>query len=184
MAEELKYSRLAKELMEKELERSLSEGSNIIIANYQGLSANDVNEFRQTMKKAESRFLVVKNRHCKRVLKRNELDALTGMVSGECGLTFIRGDVVQAAKAVLDFSKSHQPLVVRGGYIDGTAVDADKLKDLASLPSREVLLAMLLAGMKAPITGFVGVLSGVLRSLIYALNAIKDKKGEGGKENG
>jgi len=106
------------------------------------------------------------------------MPGLKDAVDGSCGITFLGTDVVASSKQVLDFSKEHESFVVKAAFIEGQMMGIDKIKQLVSLPPREVLLAMILSSMNAPVTGFVNVLSGALRKFLYALNAVKDKKGE------
>jgi len=178
MEDTLKFSRVSKNLMEQELEKHFKETPNFIITNYLGLSSNDMNELRRDTGKMKSTYLVVKNRLCKRIMKKVKIEGMEASIDGGVGITFINGDIVEVSKSVFDFAKKHEPFKVKAGYIEGKAFDADRLKELAALPSREVLLAILFAGMKAPVTGFVNVLNNVLKSFVYVVNAIKDKKGE------
>ena len=86
-------------------------------------------------------------------------------------------DPIAAARIISKFSKSHGSLKVKGGYLDGEIIGIDKVKYIASLPSKEGLIAKVVFTIKAPLSGFVNVLSNTLRSLVYAVQAIKDKKG-------
>ena len=178
MEETMKYSRTCKELMEKELEEQFRKYPNFIVSNYLGLSSNDLNAYRREAQKTNSKYFVIKNKICRRVLSKIKLEDIGKDIDGGIGITFIGGDAVAASKMILDFCKTHEPFVVRSGYIEGKRLDSARIKYLASLPSREVLLSMVLSAMQSPISGFVGVLNGVLRKFVYAINAIKDKKSE------
>ena len=92
------------------------------------------------------------------------------------GVGVIKEDPVKIAKLMMEFSKKNKNFKIANGYLEGNVITAEKVKELAQLPGREQLLAMVLSMMNAPITGFVGVLSSIVRSLCYALNAIKEKK--------
>jgi large subunit ribosomal protein L10 len=162
--------------MEKELSQQFKAFPNFIVTNYFGLPANDLNKLRTQMRKASSRYSVIKNRAGRRVLDSLALKDVKAIIDGGIGIGFIGGDVVKASKLIADFSKKHAPLKIRGAYIDGQTLDAKKFNELASLPSREVLLAMVANTMQAPISGFVNVLSGLIRKFVYAINAIKEKK--------
>jgi len=174
-----KFSRFSKKLMEQDLENYLKIYPNFVITNYTGLSANQISEFRTEARKSDSKYFVVKNRLCKRVLENNSLEEFIGNVEGACGIAFLGGDAVELSKMLVTFSKKYSLFQVKGGRIEGQKVDEEKIKELSLLPSKPVLLAMVLNTMQAPISGFVGVLSGVTRKFLYALNAIIDKKGEG-----
>lgn len=176
METQTKFSSICKELMERELSQQFKTFPNFIVTNYFGLPANDLNELRTEMRKVSSRYSVIKNRAGRRVLDALELKDIKAFIDGGIGIGFIGGDVVKTSKLIVDFSKKHQSFEIKGAYIDGHALDAKRLNDLASLPSREVLLTMLASTMQAPISGFVNVLSGLIRKFVYAINAIKDKK--------
>ena len=181
METQTKFSSICKELMEKELSQQFKDFPNFIVTNYFGLPANDLNELRTQMRKLSSRYAVIKNRAGRRVLDSLKLKEVKAIIDGGIGIGFIGGDVVKTSKLIADFSKKHQPLKIKGAYIDGQALDVKKFDELASLPSREVLLAMVASTMQAPISGFVNVLSGLVRKFIWALSAIKDKKEKEGE---
>ncbi|KKW32601.1 MAG: 50S ribosomal protein L10, partial [Candidatus Uhrbacteria bacterium GW2011_GWA2_52_8d] len=85
-------------------------------------------------------------------------------------------DEVAAAKLIAEFAKDRETIQILGGILEGKFVGSDAIKQLATLPSREQLLAMLVRSLNAPISGFVHVLAGNLRSLVYVLNAIRAAK--------
>ncbi len=76
----------------------------------------------------------------------------------------------------MSLQKKHKNLEIKAGIVDGEIIGIDEIKNLASLPSREVLIAQALGGLNAPITGFANVLQGTIRNLVYALNAIAEKQ--------
>ena len=84
--------------------------------------------------------------------------------------------MVAGPRIAADFAKDNPKLVVKAGIIDGKVVDAEGVKALAKLPTRDVLLAQVLGGLNAPIQGFANVLQGTMRSLVIALNAVKEKQ--------
>lgn len=172
----LKYSRLSKELMMKELETKFKKHPNFIISKYTKLSASDINLLRRNVKKIKSEYFVIKNTLASKVIENLDRKDLASTVEGNCGITFIGGDAVEAAKIILNFAKDHEQFNVRAGVIEGSTIDAEGLKRLASLPSREVLLTMVVSTMQAPISGFVNVLAALPRSFLYALKAVKDQK--------
>lgn len=181
MEESVKYSLGAKKLMSEDLSRQFKERPNFIITEYFGLSANDLNELRKSLARVSSKYFVMKNSVGRRVLKELAVKDMDELVEGGVGIGFLGGDIVECSKAVVDFSKKHEPLKIKGAYIDGRKLDVQRLKELAELPSRQVLLAMIAGAMKSPITGFVQVMGGLMRKFVYAINAVKEKKEKGGK---
>ena len=85
-------------------------------------------------------------------------------------------DPVAAAKIICDFAKENKALVVKAGVLDGKVIDDAAIKALAELPPKEVLVAKMLGSMNAPISGFVNVLQGTIRKVVYALDAIRKQK--------
>ena len=93
-------------------------------------------------------------------------------------MAYSQEDPVTAAKVMNEYAVKYEKLQLKAGVVEGKVIDADGIKSLANLPSREVLIAQVLGGLNAPITGFVNVLSANMRGLVVALNAIAEKKAE------
>lgn len=165
-----------KGLMVTELEELVKKESNFYIANYLGLKADEINELRRLLEPFSSKYFVLKNSLAKIAFKNIGLDDLTSFIKGGAGMVFGGNDPIQTAKTITKFSKNHKALKVTAGLFEGKIIDENKIKYLASLPSREELIAKIVYGIKSPIIGFVGVLSNTLKGLVYALQAIKDKK--------
>jgi len=176
MENQNKYSRLSKESMSKELHERFEKYPNFILSNYFGLSSFELDALRRELRKVTSSYFVVKNTIASRTLANLNLSEVGTLISGGVGVVFIGGDALEASKSLVGFSRKHKPFQLTGGYIDGQIMDVGMLKKLASLPSREALLAMIAMTMKSPITGFVGVLGGVLRKFVYVISAIRNKK--------
>ena len=126
----------------------------------------------------KARYFVVKNTLGQKALERANLKEMMGHIEGACGIAFASGDPVSPSKVLMDFAKENENFKVQAGYMQGKMMTADQVKVLASLPSREVLLAKVLGGMQAPISGFVNVLSGTLRKLVNVVDAIQKKKSQ------
>ena len=101
---------------------------------------------------------------------------MMGLVDGAVGVSLSGEDIIATCKALVDFTKVHEKLKLKGAYLDGKNISPARIKELASLPTRDVLIAQVVGGIKSPITGFVNVLGGVLRKFLYCLDAIKAKK--------
>jgi large subunit ribosomal protein L10 len=92
------------------------------------------------------------------------------------GLSLGGDDIIATCKAVSTFAGAHDKFKIKGAVIDGKSVGVDRVKALATLPAKEVLLAQVVGGIKAPITGFVYSLSGILKKFVYAVEAIRSAK--------
>ena len=177
---EEKFGLRTKMYIMEEVKEKLKEHPNFIITNYKGLSSQEVETLRKKLNTVSSAYFVVKNSIAKRALGQLELNELAEFIQGETGIGLV-GDVIETSKTLVDFSKDHSALKVNCAFIDGKVEGVDRIKQLAALPPKNVLLAMIATYMKSPITGFVGVLQGLLRNLVYAINEIKNKK-EGGEK--
>ncbi|MGB2661958.1 MAG: 50S ribosomal protein L10 [Candidatus Omnitrophota bacterium] len=173
-----KYGKKVKELMIKEMKGVLSGGTGFVFSNIENIKATDMDALRRKLKLSDSKYFVVKNRIGKIALKEAGLDEFTELLEENktVGLSVITDDPVKIAKVMVDFAKTNKGLQVTNGYLEGQMLTPEKIKELSQLPGREQLIAMVMCAMNGPLTGFVGVLSGVMRSLCYALNALKEKK--------
>lgn len=173
-----KYGKKVREKMVKEMKSIVSGDGGFILSSMEKMKASDIDVLRKTMKKSGSRYLVLKNRLANIALKESGIEGFEGISKEKkiLGIGVIKDDPVQVVKILKDFSKQNKGFNISMGYVEGRVITADRVSDLADLPSREQLLSMLLGTMNAPARGFVTVLSGVMRSLLYALNAVKDKK--------
>ena len=173
-----KFGRETREYVAKELKKTLGDNSNIFVTGFSNLKVPDLQELRTSLKGVSSRYFVLKNTLARRVMKEMKLDDIAGMVDGMCGVVVVGEDPIAASKALADFKKAHDTLDIKGGVLDGATITSDKINELAKLPSKKVLLAMVVSGIYSPVTGFVNSLAGVIRKFVYALNAIKEKGGE------
>ncbi len=163
------------ELVE-EIQRNFKKAGATFIADYQGIKAVEMNDFRKSLRDASIDFVVVRNTLARNAVKGTELESVSGELKGPTAIAFSYKDAAAAAKALTQFAKTQPRLKLRVGTLGPRVIGLEEIKGLAELPPREVLLGRLLGSMKSPTTGLVMVLSGVPRKLLYALNAIKDKK--------
>jgi large subunit ribosomal protein L10 len=170
------YGKLCKDKMVNEILADFKERPNFFITNYMGSSVSDLDTVRKSLRTSQSTFFVVKNSILNVVLDQIKLEEAKKMVDGGVGVSLSGDDVIATCKALVNFSKTHEKFKIKGACIDGKLVTTDKINQMASLPSREVLLAQVVGGMKAPITGFVHVLGGVIRKFVYVVDAVKSSK--------
>ncbi len=147
-----------------------------IATDYRGLTVADFQELRIELRKNNAEIRVAKNTLLKRAVHDTSFEQLQEHFTGTTAVTVSYDDPVSPAKVLAAFAKDHDELVIRGGVLDGKSLTVDDLKALSKLPSREVMLAQLLSVMQAVPTGFVRVLNAVPQSMVFALQAIKDKK--------
>ncbi len=176
MAKQEKFARLCKEKMAEEIISRINKHPNFVITSYMGSSTTELESLRKNLKKSSSNYLVVKNSILKVVFDKIKLSDEVSKIDGGMGLSFSGQDILATCKVLSTFAGTHDKFKIKGAIVDGQSITPEKVKVLASLPSKEVLLARVLAGMKSPIAGFVNTLSGVLRKFVYVVDAIKKSK--------
>lgn len=148
----------------------------VIFADYRGLTVEQDTELRRALRNAGVEYKVVKNTLTKFAAKENGLEELYPYLNGPTSMASSDTDPVAPAKVLCDFAKKYESFELKVGVVEGKVMDVDGIKALAELPSREVLIARVLGGFNAPISGFVNVLNANIRGLVVALNAIAEKK--------
>ncbi|QAT62683.1 MULTISPECIES: 50S ribosomal protein L10 [Tissierellales] len=164
-----------KEIVE-EIKGKINNAKSIVIVNYRGLNVEEITQLRKNCRDSKVDYKVYKNTLMKFAFKDTGYEEFNQYLNGPNGVVFSLEDPVQAAKVTQDFAKDHDNLEIKAGILDGKIIGADDIKALATLPSKEVLISKVLGGFNAPITGFVNVLQGNIRNLVYTLNAIKEEQ--------
>ena len=136
-------------------------------------------ELRAKLREADATFKVVKNSLTERAADQAGAEALKELLAGPTALTFVRGDVATAAKAIADYARATQLLPFKGGLMDGAALDAEQIRSLSRLPSREVLYGQLVGVVASPVSGLVRTLGGLVGGLAVALGQVREKKESG-----
>jgi large subunit ribosomal protein L10 len=162
----------------QELEKEARELKGLIITSFKSLKTVEFNEMRAKLRPLKGEYRVVKNSLTRIALKNAGMSELADMLQGPTAIVMERGDAIATAKAVFEFAKTHENLKVQGGYFDGKVVSDKQLKAIASLPSKEVLLAQLLGTLQAPMVNLVSVLQAPMRDLVGVLNQISQKAPE------
>lgn len=169
-------TRQQKEQIVSSLSDKLSVAKSAVVSSVTKLSVNDDCALRSKMFENNVSYEVVPKTLLKRALEKANLDVLD-ITDARGNITVaISEDEVLAAKTVHEFSKEHDGISVLGGYLEKSLVDGGKIKALAGLPSKEELIAKTVWTIKGPLSGIANVLAGPTRSLVYALNAIKETK--------
>lgn len=171
-------TRAKKEELVQEYVEQLNSSEAIIFTDYRGLSVADLQLLRTKVREAEGSYSVVKNTLARRALAEVGLSAPAEMTFGPIGICFCQQNIPGVTKALTDFAKTHDKLVVKGGLMGEKVIDEAAIKSLASLPSLEVLQAQLLGVINAPASRLVGVLSGGVRQLVNVFNAYSEQGAE------
>lgn len=164
--------------------RSRLEASDaVIVTEYRGLKVKDLSGLRRSLKPLGAEYRIYKNTLV-RIAASGSTDGFANLLTGPTGLTFVKGDAAAVTKALRDFSRGNQLLVVKGGLLGRSVLGPQETLALADLPSREVLLARLAGGLAAPLQTFAGLLQALPRNFAYGLKAVMDKRVAAGEEAG
>jgi large subunit ribosomal protein L10 len=148
----------------------------MIVADPTGLTVAEMRELRNRLRPSGAQFRVAKNTLARIAAREADREALVALLVGPTAITLVTGDPAAAAKTLSDFGRTSRKLELRGAYLDGEALGADSVKQLATLPSREQLLTNLVIGMISPISGLANVLAQLPRSLVVALDQVRQQK--------
>ncbi|MPM10153.1 50S ribosomal protein L10 [bioreactor metagenome] len=147
-----------------------------VLVDYKGITVDQDTKLRAELRKAGVEYAVVKNTLTHIAVKGTGLEKVSEVLFGTTALAISYDDVVAPAKVISQYASKNDKFKIKCGFADGKVLSADEVKVLAELPPKEVLIAKMLGGLNAPITGFVNVLNGNLRGLACVLNAIAEQK--------
>jgi large subunit ribosomal protein L10 len=163
-----------KEKLVAELKEKLTGAKALYYTDFTGLNVKRMTDLRRRLRKANVEYVVIKNTLALRAV--NESGLVAQKLKGQTGLVIAK-DAVAAAKVLADFAKENdQRPAVKGGLLEGKSLDVEQVKKLASMPSREQMLAQLGAGLQSPMAAFVGALNGLLYMFAGALDALKTQR--------
>ncbi len=168
--------RVEKEALVSEVQEKLSKATSVVLADYRGLNVQEVTELRKKLREAGIEYKVFKNTLTSRAAKAANIADLDQYLAGPTAFAFSYTDPVVPAKLLADFAKDHKKMELKGGILEGKVISLDMVKQLASLPSREVLLGQTAGVLQAPLRGLVTVLSGPMRNLANVLEAVRKQK--------
>ena len=158
------------------MKETMKNAKGAVLTDYRGIKVAQDTKLRRKMREAGVQYSVIKNNMASIAAKEAGIEGLDDYLKGPLAMVSSDKDPVAAAKLISEFIKENRIMEIKGGLVEGKVIDADGVKALANLPSREVLLARLLGSMQSPITGFVTVLQGNIRNLVYALDAVRQQK--------
>jgi large subunit ribosomal protein L10 len=153
----------------------IQEADAIFAVDYRGISVKQIGDLRASLREAEADFTVVKNTLTERAADQAGNENLKPLLEGPTALTFVRGDVALAAKAVSRFARESGLLAWKGGEMSGNALTPEELDALAKLPAREQLHAQLVGTIASPLTTLVRGLAGLISGLGSQLQQIADQ---------
>ncbi len=173
-------SRADKEAAVAALADEFRSSNGAVLTDYRGLSVDDLKQLRRALGD-NATYAIVKNTLTKLAAKDAGIDGIEDLLTGPSAIAFVKGDSVDAAKGLRDFGRSNDALVIKGGYLDGKAISADEIRQLADLESRDVLLSKLAGAMQASLQNAASLFNAPLADaarLMGALQAQREETGE------
>ena len=168
---------LQKQAVVKEIEDKIDASDSIVLMEYKGLTVADATELRSKFREAGVEYKVYKNTMMRFAFENKGYDALKDLLQGPNAVAFSpAGDPVSAAKVANAFAKDNEAIVIKAGVVNGQVIGVEEVKNLAELPSKETLLAMLLSAMQGPVRGLAVSLNETVSGLARALNQVAQQK--------
>jgi large subunit ribosomal protein L10 len=166
-----------KETSIEEIKERLDSAKIAILTEFQGMTVAETNELRKLFREADISYKVYKNTLMGIAAQELGLSGLDNYLVGTTALAVSeKNDLVAPAKIVKNFSAKHQNFKVKGGILEKKTIDPNGVIQLASMPPKEVLMAMVLGGMQAPISRLLSVLQGNIRNFLFVLKSIAEQK--------
>ena len=159
-----------------ELNDSFNRAKFAVVADYCGLKVSELQQMRVDLRKCDSEIRIAKNTLLKKAVQNTESASLSDDFAGTTAVVIAYGDPVMPAKVLAKFADEHEKFKIRSASFEGGRISVEELVALSKLPTKDVLLGQLLSVMNAVPTGLVRVLSGVPRTFLYGLQAVKDQK--------
>ena len=166
----------AKQQITEDLHDRFARSAIIVLTDYKGLDVTSINDLRRKLREANIEYQVVKNTLLVRAAEDTDVALIKDHFKGPSAVAISYDDPVAPAKVLTQFAKDNNKLEIKVGVLNGKVLDLQAIKALATLPSKDVMLAQLLSAMNAVPTSIVRVLAEVPRSLVNVLTAIKDQK--------
>jgi large subunit ribosomal protein L10 len=160
----------------EEIAAQIEASEAIFAVDYKGISVPQAAELRSKLRESDASFRIVKNRLSKIAADKAGEERLNELLKGPTALTFVRGDTAEAAKTISSFSKEHDVLAFKGGFMEGLSLDEDRFKAIARLPGRKVLIGQFAGVVASPLTGLVRGLGSMIQGLASQLQQLQAQK--------
>jgi len=161
-----------KNIVEK-LKKNIDKQKAMVFVAVEGLKAAEIFDLRKSLKQEDCLLCVAKKTLLNIAFKQSKMDFDTEALQGQLALIFGFGDELTPAKIAYQFSLKNENLKILGGFFENKLIDAEEIISLAKIPSKQELLAKVVASISSPISGFANALQGNIRNLVYVLSGIK-----------
>lgn len=160
------------------ISQKMADSPAVIVVDHRGLTVEQDTDLRNKLREQGVTYKVTKNTLAILAAEKIGVEDCKELFTGPSAIATHEKEVTIAAKILSEYAKKNKKLEIKGGILEGKVVSVDDVQALAAIPSREELIARVLGGFNAPISGFANVLSANLRGLVVALNAIAEQKTE------
>lgn len=166
-----------KEALVQDVSARIKGAKGMYLADFTGMTVEKVSALRAKCRAAGVEYKVIKNTLLTRAMHEQGVTQLDEFLEGPTALAFSLESEVEPARVLIEFAKVHEKPLVKAGLIGDKLYNADEVKQLASLPPRDVLLAQVLGTICAPMSGFLGAVNALLASPAQLAGALEEKKG-------
>jgi len=173
-----RVGQIYRENLVKHIKEGVDNNSSVFLFKYSNISGGRINSFRKNLKQSGAQVHMSKNSAVSVALKDLELDGLVKKIEGQNALVWSNADAVEISKLLVEFAKSCEGVSVVGGVLEGQVLDKAKVEELSNLPSREVLLGMLLSTLNSPMTRLLSALNSKTKDLLSILKQLSEKREE------
>ena len=162
--------------MVQQLQAELARTANVFVAEYRGMTVEQVTDLRVKLRKADGALRVVKNTFLRRAVDGSDKASVAGVAKGPNAVIFASADFVELTKVLAATDREIEHFKLKGGVVAGQAVTPAEIRQISQMPPRAVLLARAVGSLASPLRGFLTVCQGNARKLVYALEAIRKAK--------
>ena len=165
----------------EEIRTKLDEADAAVLTKYRGLSVHELADLRASLRPTGTQYKVFKNTLARRAIEGRGLDEITDLFEGPVAIAFVHGDAAAAAKALREFGRNHEALVLKGGLLGERVISPNEIEALAELPSREVMLTQIAGLFQQPLTRAAGLFQAFTRNFAYGVQTLIDQRVAGGE---
>jgi len=173
-----------KEQVVTDLQKQIEQYKAVVLTNYRGLNVEQMTQLRRRLREEKIAYNVVKNTMMKLASKGTDLEKLNDYFEGPTAIAIAYGDPISMAKILSEFQKNQPILEIKAGLIEGKVASPEEVKSLASMPSKEVLLAQILGGSRIIKDKIIGTIMSVLQPVVGAIQARVDQLAASSGESG
>jgi len=177
VTEEKSIGQLYRERLVDHVKAGISDNDNVFLISYSKVSGISMSDLRKDLKQTGAQMYIAKNSIARLAFKDSEQKKLGEKIEGQSALVWGGNDSAEVSKVLVKFVKDAENIILRGGLLQGRLLAIDDIKRLSELPSRTVLLSMLLSAVQSPLTRLAGALNAKTRDLVSVLKQLSEKKG-------